>query len=123
MTSSWTVPNGFEMVGIAGVASLAVLGVVGRRSYHRKVSQLTKELEKEAMGRNVKTTGPAPKVWAVLTPGETVKVFMVPMAVVFTGCGAVGYGVKRWYGVRDWDHAFATLRWVARTGPPPQSKD
>jgi hypothetical protein len=115
-TSRMRLLNGYEMVGMAGLVSLAVLGMVGRRSYQRKIVQLTKEMEKEASGRAIDQP---PRVWAVLTPMETIKVFLVPMGFVGAGCGIIGYGLKQWYGVRDIPHGFELLRWITRTGPPP----
>ena len=103
-------------VGVSAIVSLAVLGVVGRKSYQRKIVQLTKELEKE--GKKFDVHAP-PKVWAVLTPQETVKVFAVPLAFVLTGTAAAGYGMKRWWGIRDWQHGVDTLKWIAKVGPPP----
>ena len=105
-------------VAFAGALSLGVLGIVGRRSYKRKIVQLTKELEKE--GKSFDVHAP-PKVWAVLSPQETIKVFTFPLAVVLTGVATTGYLVKRSYGIRDMDHAIETIRWIARTGPPPSS--
>ena len=104
-------------VGVAGLASLVVLSVVGRKSYQRKIVQLTKELEKQ--GKDA--TSLPPKVWAVLTPGETMKVFLVPLTVVMTGCTITGYGLKQWYGIRDVNHGLEMLRWITRTGPRPSS--
>lgn len=103
-------------VGIAGLASLAVLAVVGRKSYQRKVVQLTKELAKE--GKTIDPSSP-PRVWAVLTPQEALKVFFIPFAVVATGSTVAGYGLKRFYGIRDMQHGIDTLKWIARVGPPP----
>ena len=101
-------------VGVAGLASFAVLVIVGRRSFQRKVVQLTKELEAEGMRE-------APsKVWAVLTPKETIKVFAIPMAYVLTVTALVGTGLQRWYGIKDFPHAIETLKWVTKTGPPPR---
>ena len=101
-------------VGLAGLASLAVLTIVGRKSYQRKIVQLSKEMEKE--GNSVRMPS---KVWAVLTPGETIKVFLVPMAYVVGGSMLVGTACKHWYGLRDWSHGIQTLKWITRTGPPP----
>jgi hypothetical protein len=106
----------FSAVGIAGLASLTVLAVVGRRTYQRKVVQLTKELAKE--GKTIDPSSP-PKVWAVLTPEETLKVFFVPLAVVATGSAVTGFGLKQFYGIRDLQHGIDTLKWIARVGPPP----
>ena len=78
-------------VGVSAAVSLAVLAVVGRKSYHRKIVQLTKELEKE--GKKFDVHAP-PKVWAVLTPQETVKVFAIPLAFVLTGTGFAGFAMK-----------------------------
>lgn len=105
----------YGAVAFAGCASLAVLAVVGRQSYKRKVVQLSKQLEFASCD-----TKHAPaKVWAVLTPVETVKVFFVPLFFVFTGTGLAAYGLKRLYGFRDIQQGIDTLRWVTRTGPPP----
>lgn len=106
-------------VGIAGAVSLAVLGIVGRKSYQRKVVQLNKEMEK--MGIKPLTAGPPPNVWAVLTPQETIRVFAVPLMFVLSGSAMVGVSLKKWYGINDMRHAMETLRWVTRTGPPPHS--
>ena len=103
-------------VGVAGAISLAVLGIVGRRSYKRKIVQLTKELAKE--GKSFDANSP-PKVWAVLSPQETMKVFMFPLFVVMSGTSLVGYSVKKVWGIRDMQHGMDTLRWIARVGPPP----
>lgn len=103
-------------VGIAGLASLTMLAVVGRKSYQRKVVQLTKELAKE--GKTIDPSSP-PKVWAVLTPEETFKVFLIPLAVVATGTAVTGFGLKRFYRIRDMQHGIDTLKWIARVGPPP----
>lgn len=103
-------------VGIAGVASVTVLAVVGRKSYQRKMVQLTKELAKE--GKTIDPSSP-PKVWAVLTPVETLKVFFIPLAVVVTGSALTGFGLKRFFGIRDMQHGIDTLKWIARAGPPP----
>lgn len=103
-------------VGVSAAVSLAVLAVVGRKSYHRKIVQLTKELEKE--GKKFDVHAP-PKVWAVLTPQETVKVFAIPLAFVLTGTGFAGFAMKRWWGIQDWQHGVDTLKWIAKTGPPP----
>ena len=102
-------------VGVAGVTSLVILGIVGRKSYQRKVVQLTRELEKEGKGAKY---GP-PKVRAVLTPVETIKVFLVPMVYVLCGTTIVGGGVKKLCGIRDFEHGISTLKWVTKTGPPP----
>ena len=107
-------------VALAGAISLGVLGVVGRRSYRRKIVQLTKELEKE--GKTFDVSAP-PKVWAVLSPQETIKVFTFPLAVVLTGVCTTGYLVKRSYGIQSVDHAIETIRWVARMGPPPAPRN
>jgi len=104
-----------KAVGVAGVASLIVLAVVGRKSYQRKIVQLTKELEKQGKG----PSSLPPKIWAVLTPGETIKVFIFPLAIVGSGTIATGYGLKRAYGIRDMDHGMQMIRWIARTGPKP----
>lgn len=111
----------FRTLGALSVISLAVIGVVGRRSYKRKVSFLAKQMAEEPGIGNVpqRTLGQPPKVWAVLTPSETLKVFFVPMAFVVGGTYTTGVCVKKWYGIRDWHHAVATMKWVARTGPPP----
>jgi hypothetical protein len=101
-------------VGVAGTVSIIVLGLVGRKSYRRKVVQLTRELERE--GKPL--TAPS-KVWSVLTPQETIKVFTIPMAFVLGGTALSGYGLKRWCGIRDFQHGLETLRWVTKTGPPP----
>ena len=106
-------------VEIAGAVSLAVLGIVGRRSYQRKVVQLNQEIEK--MGIKSSTAGPPLKVWAVLTPQETIRVFTVPLMFVLSGSALVGVSLKKWYGINDMRHAMETLRWVTRTGPPPHS--
>lgn len=109
--------NEFSAVGVAGSASLAVLALVGRQSYRRKVVQLSKDLEKNSMGP---LNGRTPtKVWAVLTPQETIKVFLLPLAVVISGTTLLGTGFKQLYGIRDLREGLDTLRWVARTGPPP----
>jgi hypothetical protein len=107
------------VVGVVGVVSLAVLGVVGRRSYNRKIVQLTKELEKEGKKYEISSSGKPPKVWAVLSPQETVKVFTVPLFFVLSGASAVGFGLKSWYGIRDFQHGLETIKWIARVGPPP----
>ena len=104
-----------KAVGVAGVASLIVLAVVGRKSYQRKIVQLTKELEKQGMD----SSSLPPKVWAVLTPGETMKVFLFPLAIVGSGTVAAVYGVKRFYGIRDMEHGMEMIRWITRTGPKP----
>ena len=106
-----------KAVGVAGLASLVVLSVVGRKSYQRKIVQLTKELEKQ--GKDASSL--PPKVWAVLTPGETMKVFLVPLAVVVTGSTILGYGIKQWVGIRDVNHGLEMLKWITRTGPRPSS--
>ena len=106
-------------VGVSAAVSLAVLAVVGRKSYQRKIVQLTKELEKE--GKKFDVNAP-PRVWAVLTPQETVKVFMIPLAFVLAGTTAAGLGMKRWWGVEDWQHGVDTLRWIAKVGPPPRNR-
>ena len=109
--------NEFSAVGAAGFASLAVLALVGRQSYRRKIGQLSKELEKKSTGlQNGRTPT---KVWAVLTPQETIKVFLLHLAFVITGTSLLGAGLKQWYGIRDLREGLDTLRWVARTGPPP----
>ena len=105
-----------KAVGIAGIASLVVLSVVGRKSYQRKIVQWTKELETQGLDPKIHLP---PKVWTVLTPGETLKVFLVPLAVVLTGSLGAGYGLKQWYGIRDVTHGYEMLRWVTRTGPRP----
>ena len=107
----------FKAVGIAGLASLVVLSVVGRRSYQRKILQLTKDLEKQGIAKT--SSSPPPKVWAVLTPTETLKVFIVPLCVVMSGTCILGLGVKKWYGIRDLQHGLETIRWVTKTGPRP----
>jgi hypothetical protein len=104
-------------VGFVAAGSLAVLGIVGRRSYKRKVVQIAREMEKEAST----VVNPPPRVWAVLTPGETVKVFALPLGVVMAGTAATGYGLKRWYGFRDARDALDHIRWISRTGPTPNS--
>ena len=110
-------------VGVAGMASLAVLAIVGKKSYQRKVAQLTKEMEKEAFkhvleGEKIPTP---PRVWAVLTPQETVQVFAIPMIIVLSGTTVVGAGLKSWYGIRDVQHGLDTLKWITKTGPPPNT--
>lgn len=107
-------------VAVAGALSLGVLGVVGRRSYKRKIVQLTTELEKE--GKTIDVSAP-PKVWAVLSPQETIKVFTFPLAVVLTGVASAGYVIKGSYGIENMDHAIETIRWIARTGPPPAPRN
>ena len=104
-------------VGVAGAVSLAVLGIVGRKSYKRKIVQLSRELEKQGP-RSV--SAPPPKVWAVLTPQETIKVFTIPLVFVLSGTATVGYVLKHWCGIRDIQHGLQTFRWIARVGPPPK---
>jgi hypothetical protein len=115
VTSSKPIPL-FTTLGAVSALSLTVLAVVGRQSYKRKVVQLTKQIAEETAQMR-KSEGP-PRVWAVLSPSETLKVFFVPMVWVLAGTGTVGIGLKKWYGVRDWDHAVRTMKWVAGTGPP-----
>lgn len=99
---------------VAGAAlmSLSVLGIVGRKSYKRKVVQLAKEA--------LITGQPAPVgAWAVLTPAETARVFLVPLGWVLGGSILVGAGAKKWIGIKDWDHGIQTIKWVTKRGPPP----
>ena len=97
-----------QSVGFAGVGILSVLILVGRKSYHKKVAQLTKK------------TGDVPgRVWSVLTPAETIKVFAVPFVYVSVGCALLGTGLKQWMGIKDWKHGVETLRWITHTGPAP----
>jgi hypothetical protein len=102
-------------VTVAGCVSLAVLAFVGRRSYKRKVVQLTKELEKEGK------KGTPDKVWAVLTPQETIKVFLVPLTYILSGTALTAFFLKRCYGIHNLQQGIDTLKWIARTGPPPTS--
>lgn len=124
MTSESSVPSQksmFTTLGALSIVSFGVIGLVGRSSYKRKVAYLAKQMAEEAKSNvsvNSASSNP-PRVWTVLTPSETLKVFFIPMAFVLGGTYSVGVFVKRWFGIRDWDHGIATMKWVARTGPAP----
>ncbi len=107
-------------LGTLSAVSLAVIALVGRRSYKRKITYLAKQMAEETKSDALPRLNRQPhRVWAVLTPGETLKVFFVPMAFVVSGVVSVGVLMKKWYGIRDGHHAIATMKWIAGTGPPP----
>jgi hypothetical protein len=118
ISSDMSQENLVGALAVAGALSLGVLGIVGRRSYRRKIVQLTKELEKE--GKVFDPLSP-PKVWAVLSPSETIKVFAMPLTIVLTGTTVTWFAIKKMYRINDIQHGMDTVRWLARVGPPPAS--